>query len=279
VRYGVRLIVAYDGTDFAGFAAQRGQRTVQATLAEAAERVCHHAVVMRGASRTDAGVHAEAQVCAFATERELAPKRWALALNRYLPVDVSVHSTEPCDPAYEPRFDAKDKTYRYLFHLGATRNALLRKQSWHLGRLLRRGDSAPDSPDFGAPVLDLAAMREACGRLTGTHDFRAFRSAGDARKSTVRTLLRLELIEGFANSPELLALEARGNAFMLNMVRILAGTLLDVGRGRLTPDDIARLLSSAGERRDAGMTAPACGLTLVAVTLGRVRAPASQPDP
>lgn len=269
MRYGVRLSVAYDGTDFAGFAAQRDQRTVQGTLAEAAERVCHHPVTVRGASRTDAGVHAEAQVAAFATERELAPKRWALALNRYLPADVSVRAAEPCDPAYEPRFDAKDKTYRYLFHLGATRNALLRKQSWHLGRHIRRADTAPDGPDFGAPVLDLSAMREACVRLTGSHDFRAFRAAADARKSTVRTLVRLELIEGFSSYPELLALEARGNAFMMNMVRILAGTLIDVGRGRLTPDDVTRLLSERGERRDAGMTAPACGLTLVAVTLGR----------
>jgi len=235
---------------------------------------------VRGASRTDAGVHAEGQVAAFATDRELAPARWVLALNRYLPADVSVRSAAACAPDYEPRFDAVDKTYRYLFHLGATRDALLRNRVWHLGRQVRHAAAPTDgSAPFGPAELDLAAMRDACGRLIGTHDFRAFRSAADARPNTQRSLTRVELLEGYAGHPDVLALFVRGNAFMLNMVRILAGTLLDVGRGRLTADDVERLLSPSGQRSGAGATAPACGLTLVEVTLGRGRAAASPPAP
>jgi tRNA pseudouridine38-40 synthase len=267
VSFAVRLTLAYDGTDFAGFQSQPGQRTIAGALAEAAKRVCRHAVAVRGASRTDAGVHAEGQIAAFNYERELPCSRWLLALNRYLPPDVAVRAAEPCAPDYEPRFDASDKTYRYLFHVGSTRDPMLHRFSWHLGR---RGGLRVRAPGPGINVpLDLAAMRATCAQLTGTHDFRAFRAAADKRESTTRTLERLELIEHYAANPALLAFEVKGNAFMMNMVRILAGTLIEVGSGRLTPHYVAQLLSERGDRRDAGMTAPAHGLTLVQVTTGR----------
>jgi tRNA pseudouridine38-40 synthase len=265
----VRLVLAYDGTDFAGFASQQGQRTVQGVVAAAATRVCRHEVVVRGASRTDAGVHAEGQVAAFASARELEPKRWRMALNRYLPADVAVREAACCEPSYEPRFDARDKTYRYLFNLAEVRNPLRRHYAWHLGRYAaKRGRRGL--------ALDLGAMRGACERLSGTHDFRAFRAAADTRAVTVRTLLRVSLQESYSGDPALLALEVQGNAFMLNMVRIIAGTLIDVGRGRLTLDRLSALLSAQGERNGAGMTAPAHGLTLVAVNLGRLREEASR---
>jgi tRNA pseudouridine38-40 synthase len=268
VQHGVRLVVAYDGTDFAGFASQQNQRTVQGVLAAAAIRVCRHEVVVRGASRTDSGVHAEGQIAAFGTTRELEPKRWRLALNRYLPADVAVREVAACEPDYEPRFDARDKTYRYLFNLAEVRDPLRRHYAWHLGRhAAKRGKRGL--------ALDLGAMRGACERLAGTHDFRAFRGAADARAVTVRTLMRVSLEEAYSGDPALLALEVRGNAFMLNMVRIIAGTLIDVGRGRLTLDQLSVLLSARGERQGAGMTAPAHGLTLVAVNLGRLREEAS----
>lgn len=272
---GVRVTVAYHGSGFAGFAAQRGQRTVQGALAEAAARVCRHPVTVRGASRTDAGVHALGQVAAFASTRTLAPERWVLALNRYLPEDVAVRDAAPCAPDYDPRFDARDKTYRYLFHLGRTRDPLVRDRAWHVGKHLYRLPLGA----HGEARLDLAAMREACAALTGTHDFRAFRAAADTRDSTERTLQRVSLSESHAGDPALLAFEVQGEAFMMNMVRILAGTLIDVGRGRLSPAQVAALLGPRGERRGAGMTAPAHGLTLVSVTLGRTRAQASRSDP
>jgi tRNA pseudouridine38-40 synthase len=264
VQHGVRLTVAYDGTDFAGFASQQDQRTVQGALAAAATRVCRHEVIVRGASRTDSGVHAEGQIAAFGTTRELDPKRWRLALNRYLPADVAVREVAACEPDYEPRFDARDKTYRYVFNLAEVRDPLRRHYAWHLGRhAAKRGRRGL--------ALDLAAMRAACDRLVGTHDFRAFRAAADARAVTIRTLMRVNLEEAYSGDPALLAVEVRGNAFMLNMVRIIAGTLVDVGRGRLTLDQLSALLSAEGERQAAGMTAPAHGLTLVAVNLGRLR--------
>ena len=275
--HGVRVTLAYDGGGFAGFQFQPGQRTVQGVLADAAERVTRHKVIVRGASRTDAGVHAEGQVAAFASERELSDERWVLALNRYLPDDVSVRAASACAPDYDPRFDALHKTYRYLFHLAVARDALLHGRVFHLGRHVRKHRPSPAGP--GLAWLDLDAMRASCARLAGTHDFRAFRSAADARPNTTRSLLRVELIERFCGNSELLALEVQGTAFMLNMVRIIAGTLLDVGRGRLTPDDVAALLGPSGDRQRAGMTAPAHGLTLVAVALGRLRAQASPPVP
>jgi tRNA pseudouridine38-40 synthase len=268
VEHGLLLTLAYDGTDFAGFQAQQGQRTVQAVVADAAGRICRHEVLVRAASRTDAGVHAHGQVVAFATARDLEPSRWMQALNRYLPPDVAVRAASDCAPDYAPRFDARDKTYRYVFHLGPTRDPSLRRHVWHVGRqAARRGRHGCH--------LELDAMHAACMTLRGTHDFRAFRAAADTRVNTERTLLQVALIEHYAADPSLLALEIQGNAFMMNMMRILAGTLVDVGRGKLTPDQFARLLSAPGHRRDAGITAPAHGLTLVGVTLGRLRAEAS----
>ena len=258
---GVRLTAAYDGAGFAGFAAQPGQRTVQGALSDAASAVSGHAVLVRGCSRTDSGVHAEGQVVAFATARELPPERWVAALNSQLPDDVAVREGVSCAPDYEPRFDAVDKTYRYLLHVGQVRDPLLRGRAFHLGRLLRGGRS-----------LDLDAMRGAAALLEGTHDFRSFRAAADVRENTVRTLTSLTLEPGHAGDQALWAIEVTGTAFMLNMVRILAGTLVEVGRGKLAVEDVAALLRGEGSRADAGMTAPAHGLTLLRVTLGRAQA-------
>ena len=258
--HGVRLTAAYDGSGFSGFAAQPGQRTVQGVLNDAASAIAGHAVVVRGASRTDAGVHAEGQAIAFGCARELPPERWVAALNSQLPEDVAVRDALPCAPDYEPRFDAVDKTYRYLFHVSEVRDPLVRGRAFHLGRMLRGGRS-----------LDLSAMRQAAGMLEGTHDFRSFRAAADVRENTVRTLTRVALETGYAGDPALWALEVTGTAFMLNMVRILAGTLVDVGRGHLTVAEVEALVAGQGTRADAGMTAPAHGLTLVRVRLGRAQ--------
>jgi tRNA pseudouridine38-40 synthase len=276
VTHGVLVTIAYDGTGFAGWQVQPGQRTVQAVLAAAASRIAHHEVIVRGASRTDAGVHAEGQVAAFDTERALSPRRWALALNRYLPDDASVRRAEACAPGYEPRFEALHKTYRYLFHTGTTRDPLMRTRVWRLGRLARHRLPDPNRLDGAQPRLNLAAMHETTTVLRGTHDFHAFRSADDTRTNTVRTLHRVELVEAYAGDRDLLALYVTGDAFLKNMVRVVAGTLMAVGRGRLTPADVAALLGPDGNREGGGVTAPAEGLTLVDVTLGRSRAPASR---
>jgi len=273
---GVRLTVRYDGTAFAGFARQPGQRTVQGTLEEAIARVCGHAVRVRGASRTDAGVHALGQVIAFDTERELAPLRWALALNRYLPDDLAVHDGSTCDPGYEPRFDAVQKRYRYLLHLGRTRNPLLRSRAFHVGRLLRRDRDSDGNPK---QTLDFSSMQRAGDCLIGTHDFHAFRAADDDRPSSVRTILSLDVLPEYHDDTEVCAIEVVGTAFLKNMVRIIAGTLVEVGRGRMSVEHVGSLLGPLGLRSGAGSTAPAHGLTLVEVQLGRLHAAASPTAP
>jgi tRNA pseudouridine38-40 synthase len=267
MQHGVRVTLAYDGTELAGFQRQPETRTVQGVLEQAAQQITQHPVLVRGASRTDAGVHAEGQVAAFATSRELPPRRWLLALNRYLPQDVAVQDVAACAPDYEPRFDAVEKLYRYLFHVGYARNPLLATRAFHLGK-----DAHPDDDAALSEVraeLDLDAMRRACTALTGTHDFRAFRAADDTRENTVRTLHRVELVPSYGGNPRVLALEVQGTAFMKNMVRILAGALVAVGRGKLTAIELAALLGPQAKRHPACETAPAHGLTLVSITLGR----------
>lgn len=268
MEYGVRLTLAYDGTEFAGFQRQPTARTVQGVLEAALARIAQHPVATRGASRTDAGVHAEGQVVAFSSTRELPAERWLLAANRYLPADVAVQAAEPCAPDYDPRFDAADKTYRYLFYLGLARHPLLRTRVWHLGRDVRTRAKRP-VPDNDYGTLDLAAMRRTAADFVGTHDFGAFRAADDTRERTERTLHTVTLLPDFREQERLLALEVRGDAFMKNMVRILAGTLIAVGRGRLAPEQVRALLQPGATRHPLAETAPPQGLTLVRIKLGR----------
>lgn len=253
----MRLIVAYDGSRFHGFQAQPGQRTVQGTLESSIASMAGHPVSARGAGRTDAGVHALGQVVAFDSDRLIAEVGWRRGLNTRLPDDLRVQDARACAVGYTPRFDAVGKTYRYVVQLGELQNPLLRHQVWHLAK---HAD------------LDLTAMRTAASLLVGTHDYRAFRAADDQRENTTRTLWSIELIEGFAGDPSLLAVEVRGTAFMKNMVRILVGTLVDVGRGRIPLERIPTLLGPHSARKHAGITAPPGGLTLVHVELGRTTA-------
>ena len=267
---GICLVVAYDGTNFHGFQAQHDLRCVQSELKTVLERVCRHEVEVRGASRTDAGVHAEGQIVAFDTTRELAPRRWTQALNRYLSEDIAVTNAWSCDPGYTPRFDARDKVYRYVFHLGAVRDPLLAQRAWHLGRQIPFHYPDRDLLEGSHHQLDVASMKEACALLVGTHDFTAFRAAADTRSDTMRTLLRVELRENHLGRADLMALEIEGTAFMKNMVRIIAGTLIAVGRGRMTLSHLSGLLQPGANRIHAGETAPPQGLTLVSVRLGRL---------
>lgn len=253
----LRLTIAYDGAAFSGWARQPDTRTVQGTVERAIEAMNGAPAELRGASRTDAGVHALGQVAAFDPTRAIEPRGWLRGLNASLPDDVAVVGAETCEPGYTPRFDTVDKTYRYLVLRGEVRHPLLRGRAWFLG------------PRHGGTSLDLPAMRAAAERLCGTHDFRAFRSADDDRENTTRTLHAIDVHDGWGDEPRLVAIEVRGDAFMKNMVRILVGTLVEVGRGRRTPDEVTALLGPSARRDDAGTTAPAHGLTLVSMRLGR----------
>jgi len=251
---GVRLVVAYDGTDFCGYQLQPNQRTVQGDLEHAAQQLAGHFVRVRGAGRTDSGVHALGQVVAFDSARQIRDRGWVLGLNQHLPDDLRVQSACPCEVGYDPRFDSMGKTYRYLIQLGEAKNPLLRNRAWQLG----------------ARKLDLGLMRSGAALLVGTHDYRAFRASGDERPNTVRTLWAIDVLDNVAGDEALVAIEVRGTAFMKNMVRIIAGTLVDVASGRIPLASVAALVGPDAGRKRAGQTAPAQGLTMVHVALGRI---------
>jgi tRNA pseudouridine38-40 synthase len=190
-------------------------------------------------------------------------------LNSNLPRDIAVRSAIRCEPGYEPRFDAVDKTYLYLLHLGVVSDPFLRHRAWHLGRMVPREFPDRSSLDGARPKLNLQAMREAAQVLVGTHDFHALRASDDGRENTVRTIFEVTLQEHHRQSPELLAIEVRGDSFLKAMVRIMVGTLVEVGRNRISPEQVRHLLEPGGMRQQGGETAPARGLTLVDVRLGR----------
>ena len=239
---GVLLEVAYDGTGFHGWAAQKSVRTVEETLLGAVTAIDPRVTSIRGTSRTDAGVHAEGQVVAFDTTRDIPARGWVLGLNQHLPEDVAVRAARPVPAGYAPRFAARGKRYRYRVLLDPVRDPVWRTRAWRVSD------------------VDVAAVAREAESALGTHDFVAFRSSGDERENTVRTLSRVAVERGPAD-PRHLAIVVEGNAFLYNMVRILVGTLIDVGRGRLAPGAIDRALESR-ERRQAGTTAPAHGLVL-----------------
>ncbi|MBX3251639.1 MAG: tRNA pseudouridine(38-40) synthase TruA [Myxococcales bacterium] len=274
LEHGVRLVVGYDGTDFAGWQAQPGQRTVQETIEAAIDAMGLARSRLRGCSRTDSGVHAEGQVAAFAVDRALPERGWTIGLNGLLPDDVVIHAATPCAPRYDPRFDATRKLYRYLIRVGPTRDPLTRRAAWQLGPRFARRDVRP-RPSTVAGYLDVSAMRDAAQRLLGTHDFKAFKAVADGRENTVRTIFELRVEPGYGGRDDVLAIEIEGNAFMKNMVRILVGTLVEVGRHRVAPAEMDALLDPSAHRTHAGPTAPAHGLCLVRIWLGRTVATAS----
>lgn len=239
--YGVLLEVAYDGTGFHGWAPQSGLRTVEDTLRGAVLAIDPSVGRLRGASRTDTGVHAEGQLVAFDALRDVPARGWVLGLNKNLPDDLAVRSARTVPPGYSPRFSARRKRYRYRMLVDSVRDPLWRTRAWRI------------------PELDVGAMSFEAEAARGTHDFGSFRSSADSRPSTVRTLTRVD-IEHEADD-RILAVVVEGDSFMHNMVRILVGTMVDVGRRRLEAGATARALATC-DRRAAGTTAPAHGLVL-----------------
>ena len=240
---GVLLEVAYDGTAFHGWAAQRGVRTVQDVLLAAVCAIDPRVGQLRAASRTDAGVHAQGQLVAFDASRDIPARGWALGLNQHLPEDLSVRAARSVPPGYSPRFQARGKRYRYRVLLDPLRDPAWRTRAWRVAD------------------LDVEAMAREAEAALGTHDFAGFRAARDGRVNTVRVLTRVDVVREKPDEARVLAVVVEGNAFLYNMVRILVGTMVDVGRGRLLPGAVARALD-ARDRRSAGTTAPAHGLVL-----------------
>jgi len=245
----IRLVVEYDGTGLCGWQRQANGPTVQGHLEDALARLLAHEVSVVGASRTDAGVHASGQVASFRTERAIPLHGVRRGLNSMLPPAIAIAEAAEAPDDFHPRFSATGKHYRYLLLTRADRSPRWRARAWH-----RQGP------------LDLAAMRDAAAPLIGEHDFAAFRAAGCTALRTVRRIEQIEISElpDERWGDPLVAIDVRGNAFLRNMVRIVVGTLVEVGRGVRPAGQVAEILASK-DRTQAGLTAPAHGLELVSV--------------
>lgn len=243
----VKAIVEYDGTDFAGFQRQRHARTVQEVLEEAIAKRLGPLQHFACAGRTDAGVHALGQVISFDCETRVPSERMALALNSVLPPDVRVKQAEEVDPSFHARYSASSRVYLYIILNRNTPSALLHRYS-----------------AFCSTPLDVEAMRKAGECLLGEHDFASFANALLPDEPTARELMACHI----RRRGELLTIRLEANAFLRGMVRTIVGTLIEVGRGKRSWQEMARLLA-ARDRRLAGPTAQAQGLFLLHVRYGQ----------
>lgn len=237
----VRLTVAYDGTNYHGWQAQDNAVTIESELNRCLSELLSEPIEVIGASRTDAGVHALGNIAVFDTSARIPAEKIAYALNQRLPEDIRVQRSEEVEPDWHPRHCGSRKTYEYRIYRAEFPMPVKRLYSL-----------------FTYHFLDVAKMREAAALLEGEHDFKSFCRMGAQAESTVRTIYRLEVEEAGAE----IIIRVCGSGFLYNMVRIIAGTLMEVGEGKRKPEDLSRILKEK-ERRAAGPTAPAHGLTLV----------------
>jgi tRNA pseudouridine38-40 synthase len=238
----VRITLEYDGMAYCGWQLQAGQDTIQARLEDALGRIFSQQVRVHGAGRTDAGVHARAQVAAFRLPRPLTPVDVMRALNALLPADISVVSASWAEDSFDPRRDARSRCYEYRV-LNQRRSAFEFRYAWLV-------------PD----LLDLGAMNEAGALFLGEHDFASMRSLGSEEKTTMRRVL----VSEWRREQALLTYRVEATAFLRHMVRTMVAVMVNAGRGAATPDQIADLLRSRN-RAQAPAPAPACGLYLTEV--------------
>ena len=239
----ILLTVAYRGTNYAGWQWQENGPSIQQELETALEKALGTFVRVTGASRTDAGVHALCQRAQFDTDSRIPPERYPFVLNRHLPPDIRVLSGQQVDDHFHARFMAEKKIYTYRIHNAPVASALYYDTTCHV------------------PVqLDADKMHKAVQCIVGTHDFAAFVASGGSQKTTVRTIYSASV----RREGERITFTVCGNAFLYNMVRIIAGTLIYIGQGKLPPECLETALKT-GSRLDLGITAPAQGLELTYV--------------
>lgn len=239
----VKLTVAYDGTHYCGWQVQPNGLTVQEVLNKTLSDFLKEEIHTIGASRTDAGVHARGNVAVFDTNVRMPADKMSFALNTRLPDDIRIQKSEEVPAEFHPRFTSTVKTYEYKILNRTFQDPLRRLDSLHW---------------YGP--LDLDKMRDAAERLTGTHDFRGFATAKGPEDNTVRTIYKTELWK----EDEMIHFRITGNGFLYNMVRIIVGTLMEVGKGAMEPEQVDRILES-GDREQAGPTARPMGLTLLEI--------------
>ncbi|MCL2670770.1 MAG: tRNA pseudouridine(38-40) synthase TruA [Clostridiales bacterium] len=239
----IRLIIEYDGINYVGWQTQPNGVAIQEKIEQAILHITGQHVALHGSGRTDSGVHARAQVAHFDTDARMDAGKFAVALNTRLPSDIRILFSEECASDFHARFSAKEKQYRYTLQIGEHARVETRNTALHL-------HSAPD----------FAKMQRAAQSIIGTHDFAAFMAAGSKVENTTRSIYASE----WTQIDNYWYYNVRGSGFLYNMVRILVGTMLDIGRGYL-PENAMETALATRNRNNAGATAPAHGLCLMRV--------------
>ncbi len=247
----IRLTIEYDGTDYNGWQIQKEKgkskkekfRTIQGEIERAILKITGKKSNLYASGRTDSGVHAKAQVANFHSDANIPLKKLQSGINAVLPRDISVAKIEEADKAFHSRFSAKSKIYRYTILNRNSRSVFLKRYSWYIPY-----------------KLNLSLMKKEAKVLPGRHDFKSFAASGKEEKSSTRTIKTIAI----KKYDDIITIDIEADGFLFNMVRNMVGTLIDVGRGRLSSGSIEKILN-AKDRTKAGPTAPAQGLCLVEV--------------
>lgn len=240
----IKLTIEYDGKEFHGWQKQPNRLNIQGEIEKAIERITGEQVDLMASGRTDSGVHAIGQVANFKTNSNIPIEKFAIALNSNLKKSILIKKAEEVDERFHSRLSCKKKTYRYVIDNSKYGSAIYRNLETHI--------STP---------LDIVKMQKAIKYFEGEHDFKAFKASGTSSKSSVRTIYKAEVIQ---KENKKIWIELTGNGFLYNMVRIIAGTLVEVGRGEKEPEEIEDIIKSK-KRENAGKTLQPQGLYLVQV--------------
>ena len=240
----IKLVIEYDGKEFNGWQKQPNKLNIQGEIERAIKQITGEEVDLTASGRTDAGVHALGQVANFKTNSNIPNEKIPIALNSNLKKSIVIKSAEEVEERFHSRLNCKRKTYRYIINNSKYGTAIYRNLETHI------------------PMkLDIQKMQEAVKYFEGEHDFKAFKASGTSSKSSVRTIYKAEVIDA---GNERIYIELTGNGFLYNMVRIIAGTLVEVGLGKIEPNEIKTIIESK-KRENAGKTLPPQGLYLVNV--------------
>lgn len=237
----IKIIIEYDGTDYHGWQCQANLSTVQETIEDAIWKITRENVKITGSGRTDAGVHAIGQVANFFIETQMDPETLQKALNSTLPRDISIIKTQEVPDGFHAQFNSRSKVYEYRIFNRPHPPALQRNRVWHIQE-----------------KLDTKKMREAAAYLEGTHDFSVFATADITVKTTVRTVKRVHVRK---TREGIILVEIEGDGFLKRMVRMITGTLVETGRGKLAPEEFGQILAE-GQKTKNVLTAPPSGLFL-----------------
>lgn len=239
----IRLTIEYDGKEFNGWQKQPNKLNIQGNLEKVISDLTKEEIEIIGSGRTDAGVHALGQVANFKTNSNIPIEKFAIAINSRIKQSIRVKKAEEVDERFHSRYNCKRKTYRYIINTSETGSAIYRNLEYNIKM-----------------QLAVKKMQEAVKFFIGEHDFSAFKSSGTSSKSSVRTIYNAKVEQ----DGERIIIELTGNGFLYNMVRIISGTLVEVGLNKIKPEDITKIIESKN-RQNAGKTLPPCGLYLVSV--------------